>query len=199
MGDKTNPPMPSEIGFSMDTNNDGAINLQELKHGMKEMGSPVRDAAIERFFNRADRNHDGEVDAEEKAVAEEAAAETAARIKQFRQGKLEIKRDAFEQEAVRMIDSLIARDIQEYKARDPKRTAFMQKVQHEGIRGFAASDVFLGLYKNCRTNENIRSGVHLQCILDDLQPLLGHGKGFSQIFVQMMFAQVEILAQRETL
>jgi len=211
-------PMPSpteltEVFGSMDTNDNGALNLQELQDGMDKFGSPLPQAELEKLFMTADRNRDGKIDAPEFAAAVQAtAAMSSERVGEHPPEivkQSELVRDTFQQESENLIDSLIAQDIQEYKTRVPKWAAFMQKLQHEGIKDYGASEVFVALYKHCGTSENIRSGVHQQCILDKLRPLIGQageqtfsvGKTFLQIFVQMMFPQLErqIQALVETL
>ena len=117
--------------------------MQELQDLIAE------DAEFERLVNLAERNRDGEINAGRVLVA---VATKGAKLSERVGGhppeiveRSEIVRRVFEQEAVKIIDSLIALDAQEYK-RDPKWAASMQKLHlTEGIEDHSASNVFMAL------------------------------------------------------
>lgn len=162
----------------MDANDDGEINLQELQHGIQELGVEMPYAELESFLKLADEDHNGKIDADELVAAVRSKAAMS-----------------FEQEAAEMINSIIAREIQEYDTLAPKWAAFMMKLQHEGVDNREASDVVLDLYKRCEPF----AGLHDQCVLERLEPLIGSvgeqaledGQTFSSSFVQMVFIELE--------
>jgi len=202
---ESEPPVPSRgeltaVFDAMNLTNDGKLGKFELQHGMKEAGSPLPDAELEQLFKLADKNADGKIDlAEFMSAVEAKGAASSKRVSEHPVKQDAIVRDTFEQESMKMIDSLIAHNMQEYKTQLPKWAAFMQRLQHDGIQGFKVSDVLVAMYKHCGTYDNVRNGVHEKCIVDKLQPLVGEGgeqdffvgRSFVQVFVHMVFPKLE--------
>lgn len=198
---------------NMDTDNDGFVSLPELQHGLRSRGISMTAAEIEDFLTLADRDGDGEIDANEFAAALQAKAADSAG-KQQQQGRSEPHKqqaamspekpksrpgetvdDVFQQQAVKIINSRSAQDIHEYSTLAPTWAAFLQKLESDGVKG----NVFMILYKRCAKSQKWRSGLHEQCVLNNLKPLVGKdgeqplldGTTFLELFVQMMFVSVE--------
>lgn len=207
-----------EVFKSSDADYDHELNLQEMVQGMKESGIPTPDNELKQLVNLVDSNHDGTVNAGEfMAAAEAQAAMLSARAGENPpEGVMRRKifREAFEQEVLKLIDSFIARDMHKSNSFFPKWAAFVERLQHEGIRGYAAKDVLMALYKQCGTHGPVSSGLHEQCILGKLYALIGQdhrqdvirsrrwgnfptdlGRTFFQVSVEKIFAQLQHLIQ----
>ena len=59
----------------MDADNDGELDLDELKKGLKELGSPMSDEEIGVLFKKADKKWNGKIDAVEFITVAQKARE----------------------------------------------------------------------------------------------------------------------------
>lgn len=179
----------------MDKNKDGKIDLRELHQGMKDLGSPMEMTELREFVGSADDNGDGKLNAQEFVSAIYKKANLA------KMESTAIDGEAFAEEAVKSIDSLIVFERGQYAMVSPSYSGFLQKIKKDGIQGRPAGQVLMGIYTQCGTSEVWREGFHEHCVLSKLEPLIcEEGKlalpdypetTFLTIFVKSVFAHLE--------